>query len=333
MKNIRRPQNLSPDELMSWIKENKCEVKNDCWLWTGPTSNTETPMVYYEGKQHTIYRLFWEFKNKKIFPEELQAGHTCEDSGYNHNLCINPDHIIPVTQRENEYQKKINQEGVNEYKEKQRETQLFLRTQKNKIIPSNLSHEERVDWILQYDTEEDSNGCLIYTRQIGRDGYGRRNINFNCEDSNQSLSGKKKISMHRYIYFIKNNIDYINTGIDTQVQHNCPVGGKPNKACVNPKHMKIGNRAENSMDTRDYHKGTLLSADVVEDILETYLTLYKDKDFIKEEFYRNWVQILEEEGTVISKHAVGNLFRKNRNYWSDIKEKINFEERLWEVQK
>ena len=328
MKNIRRPQNLSPNDLMLWIKENKCEVKDDCWLWTGSTTNTETPMIYHEGKQHVVCRLFWEFKNGK-FPEGLQAGHLCEDSGHNHNLCVNPDHILPVTQTQNEYQKKVNQEGANEYKEKQRETQLFLRTQKNKIMPSNLSHEDRVNWILEYDTEEDSNGCLIYTRQIGRDGYGRRNINFNSEDSNQSLGGKKKVSMHRYVYFVKNNIDYISTSIEKQVQHNCPVEDKPNKACVNPNHMKVGNRTDNGRDTRSYHKKTVLNSEIVEDILETYLALHKEKTFVKAEFYRDWVEILKEEGTVISTYAINNLFRKDKTHWEDVKQKINFKERLW----
>ena len=332
---FRRPQNLSAVDLMQWVFKNRVnKMPNGCLLWNGPVTDKNRPMIYHEGKNRQISRLFWEIDNNKPIPEGLQAGHTCEDSGYEHERCINPKHIIPVTDKEQEAMKKINQEGPNAYKDKQRKVQLELRKQKNKIMPAGITHNERVDWILEHDVEKDENGCLIYTREIGRGGYARRNINFNIESDNQSIAGKKKAMIHRYIYLVKNDLDYITTSIEDQVHHNCPVpeGEKPNRACVNPAHMKIGNRSENTTATRSYHIGTKLNEDLVRDILQSFIDLYKDEGFTKAQFYRDWVSLLEEDGIFISSAGIGNIFRTDRNQWGDIKEEIGFtqEERKYD---
>jgi len=324
---FRRPQGLIGKQLIEWVTKNRADkMPNGCIIWNGVVNNKNRPMIYYEGKLQQVHRLFWEITNNKPFPEGLQAGHTCENSEYEHERCINPKHIIPSTPAENEAMKDINQEGTNAYKEKQSKVQLAFHKQKNKIMPAGLTHQERVDWILKYDVEEDENGCLIYTRAIGKDGYGRRNINFNIESEGQSIAGKKKVAIHRYIYLVENNMDYITTSIEDQVHHSCPIpeDGKPNPACVNVNHLKLGDRAQNSRDSRAYSKTTTLTKDLVKDIIESFTAVHNEADFNMSKFSRDWVSLLEEDGITLSVDGIRNIFRPDKNYWADVKEELKF---------
>lgn len=74
-------------------------VEGDCWLWTGGQSVNgygscldylaETPRTTY------AHRLSWRIHRGEI-PEGLQIDHLCRNK-----LCVNPDHLEPVTQSEN----------------------------------------------------------------------------------------------------------------------------------------------------------------------------------------------------------------------------------------
>jgi hypothetical protein len=55
--------------------------------------------INIDGKEHTLraHRYSWMIANKKDWPEESPvARHTC-----NNPSCVNPEHIVPGTQKEN----------------------------------------------------------------------------------------------------------------------------------------------------------------------------------------------------------------------------------------
>lgn len=81
----------------------------NCWTWTGrtrrhggglrpvlamrvPGGGRATP-----PKQYNVCRLMLQEINGSPIAPELEASHLCEDNW----LCINPDHLIDETKREN----------------------------------------------------------------------------------------------------------------------------------------------------------------------------------------------------------------------------------------
>lgn len=64
-----------------------------CWLWIGNKTNTGTKYGRYKGKP--AHRVVWEFLKGKI-PDKLEIDHLCRIT-----LCVNPEHLEPVTKSEN----------------------------------------------------------------------------------------------------------------------------------------------------------------------------------------------------------------------------------------
>ena len=71
-----------------WNKVNKTE---GCWLWTAALSHGYGRF----GKGGAAHRLAWEDRNGPI-PEGLVLDHLCRVP-----RCVNPEHLEPVTHREN----------------------------------------------------------------------------------------------------------------------------------------------------------------------------------------------------------------------------------------
>lgn len=75
------------------------EDENGCWLWTGPRKRSPNGVQYgctrHEGRTVAAHRLAWELFRGPI-PEGLQIDHLCRVT-----RCVNPDHLEPVTPREN----------------------------------------------------------------------------------------------------------------------------------------------------------------------------------------------------------------------------------------
>lgn len=304
---LRRPQNMSGEELIEWVLENKAHIDSNtgCWIWDGVVQNKGRPMIFHEKKNHLLYRLSWEIYNEKPFPKGLQAGHTCEHKSPDHRRCFNPHHIKPMTQAENEAMKPANQ--CEEYKEKQRHHQL---TRTNPTMPAGLTHRERVNWLLENVYEEDENGCFIYQGQIATDGYGRRNIHYKEAEGSQSAAttkdGKKKVEMHRYIYFILNDLDYCNPPKDMVVHHTCA-----NRACANPEHLELISKSDNLKAARSYHAKVTLTEEDVQCVCWAWLN--ERKDFSTNiEFFREWAK---EFGVTAS--AINDIVHRRRR-WQDI---------------
>lgn len=77
---------------------------DSCWIWNGPTTKSSRPNAKPYGyleiqrKNYKAHRLMYEFYIGPI-PEGLVLDHVIERC--NNTLCVNPQHLEPVTQQEN----------------------------------------------------------------------------------------------------------------------------------------------------------------------------------------------------------------------------------------
>jgi hypothetical protein len=72
-------------------------LQNSCWLWAGNCKPNGYGRLWDSVASRYVYahRLMYENTIGKI-PEKLQLDHLCRNT-----TCINPEHLEPVTQREN----------------------------------------------------------------------------------------------------------------------------------------------------------------------------------------------------------------------------------------
>lgn len=77
-----------------WSRVNKT---SDCWLWTGSTLKNGYPRFSKDGKYQLAHRLAYEFVVGPI-PAGLTLDHryTCP------KICVNPAHLRPATQKQNQ---------------------------------------------------------------------------------------------------------------------------------------------------------------------------------------------------------------------------------------
>jgi hypothetical protein len=74
----------------------KVDASGDCWIWTGAkTSGGYGQSSYGHGSPAIAHRMAWELLCGPI-PEGRQLDHLCRVK-----LCVNPDHLEPVTPAEN----------------------------------------------------------------------------------------------------------------------------------------------------------------------------------------------------------------------------------------
>lgn len=86
-------EGVKPNQLRRfWSKVVKTE---DCWEWTGAKTGAGYGHVLLNYKNVYAHRLSYELLVGPI-PEGLVIDHVCRNRG-----CINPEHLEPVTPREN----------------------------------------------------------------------------------------------------------------------------------------------------------------------------------------------------------------------------------------
>ena len=74
------------------------DATGDCWLWTARSRTgrkNEYGQVRINGKTKPAHRAVWETLVGPI-EDGLVMDHLCKNT-----LCVNPDHLQPVTQAEN----------------------------------------------------------------------------------------------------------------------------------------------------------------------------------------------------------------------------------------
>lgn len=72
----------------------KIEVRDGCWHWTASRS-AQYGYIWWEGRGWRAHKLAYLILVGPI-PEGLELDHLCTNP-----LCVNPDHLEPVTHREN----------------------------------------------------------------------------------------------------------------------------------------------------------------------------------------------------------------------------------------
>jgi len=87
-----RDRRVSVDPASFWALVQKTE---GCWLWLGPCHRTGYGQYYFKGHRLAAHRIAYELENGPI-PLGLQLDHLCRV-----RACVRPDHLEPVTQRDN----------------------------------------------------------------------------------------------------------------------------------------------------------------------------------------------------------------------------------------
>jgi len=78
------------ERLSFWI-----DASGDCWEWTGYCEAGGYGITTIDRTHYVAHRAVWENLVGSI-PENLTLDHLCRNRS-----CVNPDHLEPVTQREN----------------------------------------------------------------------------------------------------------------------------------------------------------------------------------------------------------------------------------------
>lgn len=68
---------------------------NGCWLWTASLNEKGYAQFKAEGRTQRAHKYTWQWVNGPV-PLGLELDHTCRV-----RRCVNPDHLGPVTHREN----------------------------------------------------------------------------------------------------------------------------------------------------------------------------------------------------------------------------------------
>jgi hypothetical protein len=71
---------------------------SECWPWLGAKDSNGRAQfrVDLKGAPTTAARIAWSLANRKPFPEDMDACHSCDEP-----WCVNPGHIWPGTRLEN----------------------------------------------------------------------------------------------------------------------------------------------------------------------------------------------------------------------------------------
>ena len=69
--------------------------ESGCWIWLGAKQTNGYAHLGYMGKTYLVHRVSYE-QFVDAIPDGLVLDHLCKNRD-----CVNPDHLRPITQREN----------------------------------------------------------------------------------------------------------------------------------------------------------------------------------------------------------------------------------------
>ena len=72
------------------------DAKTGCWNWVGAVSAGSYGSIYYQGRMQKAHRVAWMLWHDAQIPSGMELDHLCRN-----RLCINPQHLEPVTRSEN----------------------------------------------------------------------------------------------------------------------------------------------------------------------------------------------------------------------------------------
>jgi hypothetical protein len=81
-----------PDEIRFW---NKVDKSGKCWLWMGHRNEQGYGQYYYQSRLQRAHRVSYILTGHTI-PLTYMLDHLCRNTS-----CVNPEHLEPVTNREN----------------------------------------------------------------------------------------------------------------------------------------------------------------------------------------------------------------------------------------
>ncbi len=73
----------------------KVDKSGSCWVWTASRNSGYGQFAIRTGTPVLAHRVAWELTRGPV-PEGMQLDHLCRN-----RLCVNPDHLEPVTNRQN----------------------------------------------------------------------------------------------------------------------------------------------------------------------------------------------------------------------------------------
>lgn len=75
----------------------RIEFTDECWLWTRTPHNKGYGQIFYKGWPKMVaHRAVWLAVVDPDLPREMTLDHLCLNK-----MCVNPDHLEPVTNAEN----------------------------------------------------------------------------------------------------------------------------------------------------------------------------------------------------------------------------------------
>lgn len=93
-----------PVEERFWMKVNKSQGEERCWLWTAYKNESGYGQIRVGGKAYLAHRFAWQLINGEI-PEGLHVLHNCPDG--DNPACVNPKHMFLGTQIDNNLDMKL----------------------------------------------------------------------------------------------------------------------------------------------------------------------------------------------------------------------------------
>lgn len=108
-----------PKTAIDRLADNSRRDRSGCVIWTGPLCRGGYGKTRYEGRTRTAHSLSYETLVGPV-PAGMQLDHLCHtrDSSCDggaciHRQCINPDHLEPVTSKENNRRSPLGVAGAN----------------------------------------------------------------------------------------------------------------------------------------------------------------------------------------------------------------------------